>query len=623
MRRQPVQRRARETLRFVQGLLGLPPRQGVGQDLPDQPEPLHQSLRPVTLRAEAAERHDPDDRAPHAQGDDQLGLHAVFEAVLPFARRLLGQIAQPGDDNRPTFRDASGIPGEDLFRRGVHVGEGVPLPPARRPGLKDLKTLGLRRPLEDRAPIHVQELDQPANGPPDLPIHLACRQVDEPRRDAGQQPLEAKTLLDGLFRARALGHVVHQAEDVRLAVGTLEEGRGEGHEARFPVRAGDLPLLPHQVLPLAHPVDPLLGALLHLRVRVDGLVPPAPVDLLHVVPGDLGQPVIPDREPQVRVLGNVVADTQALGGALDDSPAEGVLLAQGPLGLLAVRDVAEDDLAGRAALVARGRALDLHVDGAAIGAEELSFDRGRIAPVAVDLLHPLPRRRAESRVHVVPDGLAEELLRRGPPEHLGGPAVQEDDLLVGVHGNGDRGILDQVAVASLAVAEAPRRAPHAPPELDVPQRQQARAQGHDGPDAEHPPPREVPHGAHPRHADPPRPEGGQHTGPFHQPPSRFQARLPGPQPPQVGVHPAGLATGFPQKPGRTRPGGCGQARPGQCDPQQPRPPARPFARNRHSHRFLFPLRGHLTTAPGGPRPAPAPNEPRPSRRNCPIGRKGT
>jgi hypothetical protein len=78
--------------RFVERLVGLLAAQGVGEELPDQPQPLDHPVGPGALCAKRSKGDRSGDGTGHHQRDRHLRLGAQLAKIGFVAHRLLGQI---------------------------------------------------------------------------------------------------------------------------------------------------------------------------------------------------------------------------------------------------------------------------------------------------------------------------------------------------------------------------------------------------------------------------------------------------------------------------------------------------------------------------------------------------
>ena len=188
-------------------LVGALASQRVGEHLRDQLQPLHQRVRPVALRPRGIEAQGAEGRrASHRERDGQIRLDPEQAEVLTVEGGRLREILERRNRNAAAGQHFLLEPGEVLLSAhpphgrqqillgAVEVGE--------RQGISDRI-----RPLPQRREIDAENLADATVRVFDPPVHLAGRQVDEPRREVGDQRLELETDLGAVRRrVRVLRH---------------------------------------------------------------------------------------------------------------------------------------------------------------------------------------------------------------------------------------------------------------------------------------------------------------------------------------------------------------------------------------------------------------------------------
>ncbi len=179
------------------------PGKRVGEDLRDQLEPLHERFRPLALRPQGVEAQDADGAfAPHQKGEAQVRLDAEKAAALPVGGGLRRKIPGGGDHDASAGHHLLHKPGELILAQRLGRLETLL-------GAVEVRRLEVGRSWRRRLPEHRQiEAEELADGAQrafDLAVHLAGRQVDEPRGELGEQRLELEqapeTPLQAIIRA--------------------------------------------------------------------------------------------------------------------------------------------------------------------------------------------------------------------------------------------------------------------------------------------------------------------------------------------------------------------------------------------------------------------------------------
>ena len=228
-----IRRQSQALLAFSQGFVCPPASQCVGEDLCDQLQALDHRVWPVALRPQRIEADEADGRlAAHGERQAQMRLDAVVAAVLAVDAGLRRELLQRGQGDHAAGQDLLPDPGELLlaqrlgrkqpFQGGVGVG-----------GCDHVR--GGCRPLPQHREIDPEELADTAQCVLYGTVHLAGRQVDEPRGEVGDERLELETTPDGLRGARrvfGLGHVDN---------GTIPRHPRTSREARLVVSRGHNP----------------------------------------------------------------------------------------------------------------------------------------------------------------------------------------------------------------------------------------------------------------------------------------------------------------------------------------------------------------------------------------------
>ena len=159
--------------------------EGVGEDVPDQPQALDDEVRPVARRAECAGRERADGMLPDPDRDRQVRLQAEAAHVRLLRPRVLGEVVGKAEPDGLTPDELRVVPGQ----LGLHDSCGVGLHPGARPRGGGREARPIRRELEQRAPVGVEELDEPTQAALDLLVDALHGQPREAGREVGDEAL--------------------------------------------------------------------------------------------------------------------------------------------------------------------------------------------------------------------------------------------------------------------------------------------------------------------------------------------------------------------------------------------------------------------------------------------------
>ena len=173
--------------------------------MPDQPQALDDAVRPVARRAERARRERADGMLPDPDRDRQVRLHAEAAHVRLLRPRVLGELVGKADPDGLTPDELRVVPGQ----LGWHDWGGVGLHPGARPRGDGRQVPPIRRELEQRAPIGVEELDEPTQAVLDLLVDALQGQPREAGRELADEALGSAALV-----ARLHDDPVYQEESV-------------------------------------------------------------------------------------------------------------------------------------------------------------------------------------------------------------------------------------------------------------------------------------------------------------------------------------------------------------------------------------------------------------------------
>jgi len=168
-------------------LVGAPPEERIGEDLPQEAESRHNVTAPGPLGVEGAARHDACRRPANPHGDGQQGLDTRATKGILAPQLLLRQIlGEPGEHNVSPPRNVSVYQASCSLSGIAGVGG--------RPGIANKLRMCKRVPSSENCqrllPIHVRNSTTCRSPSSNLTIHLCRRKVDESRRKAGNQHLE-------------------------------------------------------------------------------------------------------------------------------------------------------------------------------------------------------------------------------------------------------------------------------------------------------------------------------------------------------------------------------------------------------------------------------------------------
>jgi len=198
----------------------------MGEHVAQQLESLHELVPPGPLGSDGAERERADHRSLHRQRDRDLRLDAeaaVGLAVDPGV--VFRELVDPREPNQLAAAEAGHHPGDLLESdRGRLRPHSVGHPPVRDPGGP-----AVVRVLGEVAPVHSEQIGDPAQRALDLSIDVRGRDTAEGRNLLRQQGLELESLAEEHLGAAPSGPLEQEPDG--------EQERAE-HESRA---HGDLP----------------------------------------------------------------------------------------------------------------------------------------------------------------------------------------------------------------------------------------------------------------------------------------------------------------------------------------------------------------------------------------------
>ena len=183
-----------------------PARQDIGEHPAEQPETLHELVRPRPLGSDGVEGQRAQDRAVVPQREHQAGARVSLLVARAVGHRLRRKVAEHGEPDALAPLDARDRPGK--MRARQRRGQ----PRDAFPGPRDASGRPVRQILVENGPIDTRELRDPVKRLLDGRLQLARRDVDEAGRQVSQLPLEAEAIGEQGLRAPPAPQLKHETD---------------------------------------------------------------------------------------------------------------------------------------------------------------------------------------------------------------------------------------------------------------------------------------------------------------------------------------------------------------------------------------------------------------------------